>query len=240
MKHQLNETCRMQQLAGINLNEMGRGRPPVSSDIKDQLYLYKIILADGETFYRIMGWTQRNPETFKKTLLKQAIGLEGKEGDRTLYKKIRDNKNFNVELVANDSDKEKLQKQAKKIASEDPDYGGIVSQLGHSSSESSIKVIPIKRENILVLNQGKDLYVSDVALMQDKELSGRINTKNFITLKGSKYWKINNPRNIKIYGDPKSLSSENPPNKAETELIITKDTTPQEIMDFIMKFRKNN
>ena len=159
------------------------GKEPVPSDVKNQFYLFKIT-TDGGTAYRILPYTIRTAEALKQQLISQAKSVLGTASDRALLKNIRNNPDFKVELLMNDSDKSELQKYAKELASDDPDYVGKVGQIGHSGSGYKIKIIPVPKEYAIHNSNGEKLFISDIAVQKNKELKNRVSKINYVNFKG--------------------------------------------------------
>jgi hypothetical protein len=178
-----------------NLDE-ARGRKALPSDVKNEFHLYRIEIPNVGSYYRIANFSNRTPEIFKRNLINSSKATESKESDRTINKNVRDSRgNFDVTLVGSNIDKSVLQKLAKQKASEDEMYAGELGRLGAQKGTSSTQPISVSKADVKKI--GNDYYVSELAVLKNKDLKQRINPKSTINIKNVKYVKLNNINSIK-------------------------------------------
>jgi hypothetical protein len=178
-----------------NLDE-ARGRKSLPSDVKEEFHLYRIEIPNIGSYYRIANYNSRTPEIFKRNLINSSKATESKESDRTINKNVRDSRgNFDVTLVGSNVDKSVLQKLAKQKASEDNMYAGELGRLGAQKGTSSTQPISVSKADVKKI--GNDYYVSELAVLKNKDLKQRINPKSTINIKNVKYVKLNNINSIK-------------------------------------------
>jgi len=178
-----------------NLDE-ARGRKALPSDVKNEFHLYRIEIPNVGSYYRIANFSNRTPEIFKRNLINASKATESKESDRTINKNVRDSGgNFDVTLVGSNVDKSILQKLAKQKASEDEMYAGELGRLGAQKGTSSTQPISVSKADVKKI--GNDYYISELAVLKNKDLKQRINPKSTINIKNVKYVKLNNINSIK-------------------------------------------
>jgi len=205
--------------------------------------IYKLTLPNGDTYFNkvknINGRENLNRyKNYLAGMAKNAMGTSVNSGYLKAINSIGID-NIKIELVGTASSEEEASAQRAKLMKGDI-HNISKSGTGNVQNKEKSKVFKVPKSKILKSPNSKEFFINTLwaETNLDKNLLIRIDFKNYLNLGTKKYSRIKNINNMSIYDDTsnyKGQASGAEIEPEERELIITPETTIEDIKKFFGK-----